>query len=154
MARGNVHPPELKAAAIRLHLEGKTAAEIGRALGIRPRTISTWLAEHDPQRQAEVRQIYQRTREELSDLIYGTVVDTLRSIRARAVATADPDWIRGQNASDLAELDATHWGFLVRFVGSFRPVDDELPESAAPQLPEPQHPEPDPYRNGTVESPD
>jgi hypothetical protein len=124
MPSGQPYSAELKAEAVRLIIEGKSKAEVGRILGVHPRQVSRWAEQADPNLRslANRGEMYERTREELSDLIYGTVIDTLKSLRARAIATADPDWIKGQDAHSLAALDATHWQYLVRFVASFRPL--------------------------------
>lgn len=119
---------ETKAEAVRLHLEGGlTQAEIARRLGVHPHRVHDWIRRHvyGPAADETTRALYRRTREEMSELVYETVVETLRSLRARAIATADPDWIKGQNASDLAALDSTGWNFLVRFIASFRPIGED-----------------------------
>jgi transposase-like protein len=142
--RGRHHPPELKAAAVQMYIQGKTYAQIGRELGGIPgRTVTEWVKQANPARMQETQALYERTREELSDLIYATVFDTLKAIKARAEVTAEPGWIRAQSADALADLDDTAWRFVIRFVGAFRPPEDE----DAPELPEPQ-----PHRNGTVDA--
>jgi transposase-like protein len=136
-----VHAEETKAAAIELYLKGKSSREIGRTLAVSGRTVREWVRHLDPARNL-ARATYERTREELGNLVYDSVVETLKSITARARATGDPDWIRGQNADALAALDAAQWDRIIRVIASFKPADGE---------PAPELDEPEPHRNGAVD---
>jgi hypothetical protein len=60
------------------------------------------------------------------------VVETLSAIRARAIETGRPEWIREQSAAALADLDRAQWDRIIRVIASFGPVDadrHELPDT-------------------------
>jgi len=149
MPRGHISPPEQKAAALRQYLQGRSVASIGRALGISRFTVARWIRDLDPAHRPQPPQRYRRDVEELGQLVYDTVVDTLTSLRARAVETGRPEWIRTQTAGDLAALDIAQWDRVIRVISAFRPAtqpaDDE--DAAADD-------ESGLHRNGAVDSTD
>ena len=124
-----------KAAAIEQYLlyPEKSVAEIARELAVPYTTVYQWIAEHNP---AQYTTYDQPSAEMLGSLIFDVVITTLHAIKARALVTGDPEWIREQKGSVIAALDATQWDRIVRVVGAFKP-------GAQPEL--------DTDRDGTVE---
>ncbi len=119
MPRGVPHPPEIRAAAIAAIASGDGIRATARRLGVNHQVIRRWWAEDRPEHSLNA-----RTREELSNLIYDAVVDALGSLRARAIETSRPEWIRQQDAHGIADLDRAQWDRVIRMVGAFEPVED------------------------------
>jgi transposase-like protein len=128
MTRGVAHPPELRAQVVAAVLAGESISEVARRFGVDKSSVIRWSAAMQP-----VEPSVARTREALSELIWDAVVETLKSLIARAAVTGQADWIEKQSAADLAQLGGTEWDRIIRMVSGFRPVDDEpvgLPEPA------------------------
>jgi transposase-like protein len=127
MPRGQTYPPAVKAEAIRQYVNGAAPASIARKLRLSPKTILGWVNKYDPARQPASMARYQNGAAELGDLVYDTCVDTLQSIRARAVETSRPEWVRAQTAADVAALDAAQWDRVIRVISAFRPREEGEP---------------------------
>jgi Helix-turn-helix domain len=118
---GKHHPEHVKAEAIQRYLLGEPRQKICTALGISRFTLAEWIKDYDPARQPQPPDVYRRNVEQLGELIYDTVIATLDAIRARAIATGDPEWAKTQSASELAALDGAQWDRAIRMVSAFRP---------------------------------
>jgi transposase-like protein len=96
---------------------------------------------------------YEYTAEGISELVIDTLVETLKSIRARAIETGRPDWITNQKAAALAELDNTQWTYAIRVLAAYRPAntDDDRGRRSLVQG-QPDLPEPAPDDRGAVDS--
>lgn len=127
-ARGEMsrrrYPPAFKAEVIAARALGEPTIEIARRTGLSQTTIDRWYATEGP-RQGN------RTSDDLGELVFAVVCQSLRAISARAIETARPEWIREQSAEALARLDEVTWNQIVRIVASFRPVRDGSDGSAA-----------------------
>jgi hypothetical protein len=97
---------------------GESVHAVATRMNLAYQTVRRWFAEDGP-----VHGPNARTREELGDIVYDSVVDTLNAIRARAIETSKPEWISNQSASAIADLDRIQWEQIVRVIASFRPVD-------------------------------
>jgi hypothetical protein len=49
----------------------------------------------------------------------------LAGLRARAIETSRPEWIREQDARGIADLDRAQWDRVIRMIGAFEPIEDE-----------------------------
>jgi transposase-like protein len=150
-ANGTPRPAEVRAAALRDYLDypKRSMGRIARDYGVDEKTVRTWV-DRSGLRRPPVYRAGRRgyigdepSAEEIARLVYRSIVATLQSIEARAIATADPDWIKGQNAADLAQLEHAQREYALRAIASFRTVDDP---GAAGALPEPAV-----DRNGAVD---
>jgi hypothetical protein len=146
------YDPETIATAIRRYMAGDSAVRIASDLGVTRFVVHRWINNHDPTHKPVPRQTYQRNAEELAQLVYDTVTETLNAIRARAIATRSVEWITAQSANDLAQLDAAQWDRVIRMVQALRPrpASDEEAGDAADAADD----EPAVHRNGTLDTTD
>jgi len=98
-------------------LAGRGVREVAREYGVDPGLVSRWVTD------ARNATPHARTREELAELIYDAVAETVKTLTARAVVTRREDWIEKQSAADLAILAGTEWDRVIRMVAGFRPAD-------------------------------
>lgn len=128
-------PGQVRAAALSDYLAHPkwSVSRIAREHGVHESTVRKWIDRAGLRRDAydpggNSRYVGDEpSADEIARLVYRSIVATLRAIEARAIATADPQWIAGQNAADLAALEHAQREYALRAIASLRPVD-ALPE--------------------------
>jgi hypothetical protein len=126
-------PPEVRTAALNDYLNHPkwSMRHIALKHGVGEGTVRRWV-----ERAGFRRQIHEDdeptsphigdepSAQEIGRLVFRSIAATLRAIEARAIATSDPQWIAGQNAADLAQLEHAQREYVLRAIASLRPVDE------------------------------
>lgn len=66
-----------------------------------------------------------RTRERIAEIIYDSTVDFFTALRDQLQAASSKDWLKEQNAADLASLMGTEVDGVIRLLAGFRPAEPE-----------------------------
>lgn len=64
-----------------------------------------------------------RTRERIAEEIYDTVLDFFTTLRNQLQAASREDWLKDQNAADVASLVGSEVDGVVRLLAGFRPAE-------------------------------
>jgi transposase-like protein len=154
-ANGKPHSADVRAAVLEDYLNKPrwSIRRIARDHGVDDKTAREWIdraglrrppsADHRNTRANSGRIGDVPSADEIARLVFRSITATLKAIEARAVATSDPVWIKGQNAADLAQLEHAQREYVLRAVASLRLVDEP---GASGVLPEPAT-----DRNGAVD---
>jgi transposase-like protein len=117
---GRPHAPEIKARAVALLATGKPASQVASEMGIPVATIRTWRQQlrrdniiGDP-----------RKKDDLGELVFGYLHEAITTLSAQARFARDEDWLRQQNASDLAILHGVLHDKTVRLLAALQPAND------------------------------
>lgn len=136
MAHGVAHDPETRAKVVAEIISGCSPTDVALRYGIPKQTVHEWGRKA---RTAFVQTVrpYERTREEIANLVYDTLVETLGTYRAQLRIAADPEWIKTQTSGDLTNLAGMLLDRALRLLAGFRVSDSEDPAGGQPALESP-----------------
>lgn len=89
------HPPEVRAACMSALLAGQGVTEVAKEYDLPTSTVSRW--------KAKARKEAGRT-DDVGALLLDYLTENLRTLRAQAETFRDADWLREQDAGELAVL--------------------------------------------------
>lgn len=120
--------PAIKSKAVAEVIAGRPVREVARQYGVDPGALSRW-------RQAVVvnplPSPYARSRDAMIEQVFDTVYESLDGVRAIARLTADSDWLRRQDAGQLAQLAGQLYDRSTRMLHGLRPVVEEVIDAEA-----------------------
>lgn len=110
MAR--THSDETKAAVMAALLAGQSVSSVARDYKIPKGTVSAWKARHSAGVADNATQ-KKDVRERIGELVLDHLEESLKALKVMAATAANPEWLKGQSASELAVLygvvaDKTH----------------------------------------------
>ena len=104
---------ETKAAAMGALLTGQSVAEVAREYKIPEGTVKSWKSRQNGEHVAEVAT---EKRAEVGDLLLDYLRASLAALRAQAELFSDREWLRKQEASQLAVLHGVQTDKAVRLL--------------------------------------
>jgi hypothetical protein len=121
------HPPEVRAAAVAAVATGEQPAAIAKRFGISQGLLHGWCEQDLPP--VELSEVSRsdlaraRTRERIAGIIYDSVVDLFAALRDQLQAASREDWLKDQNAADVASLVGSEVDGAIRLLAGFRPAE-------------------------------
>lgn len=107
---------ETKAAAMAALLAGQSVSSVAREYKIPKGTASNWKRKAAEQVDGVQSDRTQNTREAIGDLLLEYLQENLRSLKAQSALFGDLDWLRDQDASQLAVLHGVMTDKAVRLL--------------------------------------
>ncbi len=136
MAQGKPHPPETKAAVLAALVTGESVSEVARQFKVSRTTVSMW---RDSAQINDSTAVVREKRDDLGELVYGLVEESINTMVAQLRFARDPEWLARQNAADLAVLFGVTADKATRLLAAFRPATpaetDEHPEGTVEVVP-------------------
>lgn len=115
--------PEVKAKAVAEVVAGRPVREVAREFGVDAGALTRWrqqvVANPLPTQ-------YARTREAMIGQVFDTIYESLDGVRAIARLTADSEWIRRQDAGQLAQLAGQLYDRSTRMLHGLRPAVEDV----------------------------
>lgn len=118
----------LKAKAVAEVVAGRPLREVAREYGVDPGALSRW------RQQVVANPLptpYARSREAMIDQVFDTVYESLDGVRAIARLTADSEWLRRQDAGQLAQLAGQLYDRSTRMLHGIRPAIEDVEDPRA-----------------------
>lgn len=127
MARGKPHPAEMRSAVLAALLSGQSVDEVAHLYSLSRATVVAWrraagLAERDTPVQ---RKVQRKKAEDLGELVAAFLQETLVTLSVQSQHFRDVDWLRGQNAADLAVLHGVQADKAFRLLQALQSDDDD-----------------------------
>lgn len=115
--------PAIKAKAVAEVIAGRPIREVAREYGVDSGALTRWRqqAVADP-----LPAQYARSREAMIDQVFDTVYESLDGVRAIARLTADSEWLRRQDAGQLAQLAGQLYDRSTRMLHGIRPAIEDV----------------------------
>ena len=110
------YKPEVKAAVMAALLEGQKIGDIAREYDVKEGTIKSWNKRHGLQRVATVATFDAEKKETVGELLIKYLEQNLKTLKVQAQVFSDPDWIKKQDAADMAVLHGVMTDKAVRLV--------------------------------------
>ena len=124
MARQNYNDGRKEAATAAL-LAGQLPSEVAREYSIPVGTVKGWKSKLKKDGQP----VPTEKKEAVGELLVGYLEQNLKTLKAQSEVFADPEWIRGQDAQELAVLHGVLTDKTVRILEAMGgPGDEELPD--------------------------
>lgn len=120
MAR-NSYSDETKAAAMAALLAGQSVGEVAREYKIPRGTVRSWKAKAESGGETVATQ----KKEEIGDLLVAYLETNLRTLRAQSEFFADREWLKEQNAQELAILHGVVTDKTVRLLEALNASDGD-----------------------------
>lgn len=127
MAVKRQYTPELKATVMSALLAGQSLNSVAEEYEIPRGTVATWkrLAKDG------VYEADQPQKKEIGELLLDYLIFNLRALRAQSELFADRDWLKNQEASELAVLHGVMTDKAIRLMEAFGRADDDSNTDAA-----------------------
>ena len=120
--RGHPHSPETKAAVVAALLAGQGVTEVAKSYSIDKSVVSRWWkAVSDEQKQ----QVTSKKADEFSDLLAAYLKANLNALRVQSELFADKDWLKRQNAADIAVLHGVATDKAVRLLEAAQAANEQ-----------------------------
>lgn len=126
--RGKEHPPDVKAEAAGLFLQGNTASYVAKKLDIPLNTAKVWRRETISDITSEMRREWAA---QIEENLYRTIIMSQAAMLAQLEVMSDPTWIKQQTASDLATLHGITHDKVIRLLeatGQGQEIDKQVDE--------------------------
>lgn len=133
MPRGKAHPPELRARAQSLLLQGKPQSEVCALTGLPKATVSG-IASGMPEQLEQVRTV---KKEAYGDLIMGYFSAALRAMISQAEVFGDPNYCRQHDPDKLAIAHGVIGDKLAGIATTAQALGLIGPQATNPALPAP-----------------
>lgn len=118
------YPNEVKAAVMSALLTGQSVAQIASEYKIPASTVRSWKS-----RQANgesVASVATQKKEEIGDLLLDYLRTMLGTLKIQAKHFGDTDWLKKQNANELAVLHGVSTDKAIRLLEALAPNDAEV----------------------------
>ena len=112
------YTPETKAAVMAALLAGQGTTEVAREYEIPASTVSRW--------KRKARQEVGRS-DDVGELLLGYLTENLTTLTAQAKVFREAEWLRTQDAADVAVLHGVLTDKAVRLLEALDPVASEAP---------------------------
>ena len=93
------HSPETRAAVMAALMEGQSLTQVAKEYKLPKTTVSNWKREA-----AAATQVPNEKRARITELLTGYLEDNLAALRAQAKVMGDPEWVRKQDANEVAVM--------------------------------------------------
>lgn len=121
--------PSVKAKAVNEVIAGRPVREVAREYGVDAGALSRWrqqaVVDPLPTTGNTLPTVYARSRIAMIDQVFDTVYESLDGVRAIARLTADTDWLKRQDAGQLAQLAGQLYDRSTRMLHGLRPAVEE-----------------------------
>ena len=126
MAERRTYDPQMKAAVLASLLAGQSVSSVAEEYEIPRGTVSSWRRNADPTALYDVDQPQKR---EVGDLLMVYLRANLQALTAQAEQFADKEWLKQQDASELAVLHGVMTDKAIRLLEAFGRNDDSDSEA-------------------------
>lgn len=110
---------EQRAAVMAALLAGQSVSSVAKQYEIPKGTVSRWNKLAQQKRQEAAGGPPERTQKSLDELLYGYVEENLVTLRTQARVFRDEQWLKKQNASEVAVLHGVIADKTVRLLEAF-----------------------------------
>lgn len=124
MPRGKPHSPETKAAVMAALLTGQSISEVARQFKLDRKTVRTWKERAGIVDSPESPLVPQEKKIELGDLIVGYLTEIITTLTAQARTFRDEQWVKGQDASEVAVLHGVLADKALRILSALEPAGE------------------------------
>lgn len=122
--RGRAHSDELRAKAIAALAVGQTPADVARSCNLDLSVVSRWRKSIVPE---QLQAVASRQKDDFDTLLASYLKANLNALAVQCEVASDPDYLKKQNAGDLATLHGT---FADRAVRIFEAAERALMAAA------------------------
>jgi transposase-like protein len=117
------YSPETKAAVMAALLTGQAVGEISAQYNVPAATIRSWKSRQAHGGGNGVATVATQKKEEIGELLIQYLRESVKSLTAQAQFFADPNWLRQQEASQLAVLHGVQADKAMRLLEAFEGDD-------------------------------
>lgn len=123
---------EQRAAVMAALLAGQSVSQVAAEYRIPRGTVCKWSAALADQRATAAEESRGSTKSgDIGGLLMGYVAASLRSLTAQLAVFADPDWLRSQDAGQLAVLHGVQTDKVVRLLEALGGPPEAVPDARA-----------------------
>lgn len=100
-------------------LAGQSITEVAATYHLPEGTVKSWRARMKPGGESDVAKVATEKREEIGTLLLRYLETNLTTLNAQAEVFKDPEWLKKQNAADVAVLHGVMTDKSVRLLEAF-----------------------------------